>query len=83
MIYNAVPNNQRAAGASAADALASGLGATALLLAISCFAGTALVATMRRMRLRKMRTVDLAAAAAAAHHTIPLPPAEKQVPVAA
>jgi hypothetical protein len=78
-----VPNNQQAAGKPAADALASGLGATALLLAISCFAGTALVATLRRTRLHKMRTVDIAAAAAAAHHTIPLAPAsETKVPVA-
>jgi EmrB/QacA subfamily drug resistance transporter len=84
MIYNAVPNNQRAGGASAADALASGLGATALLLAISCFAGTALVATLRRTRLHKMRTVDVAVAAAAVHHTIPLAPAsEPKVPVTA
>jgi EmrB/QacA subfamily drug resistance transporter len=84
MIFNAVPNNQRADGASAADALASGLGATALMLAISCLAGTALVVTLRRTRLRKLRTVDLAAAAAAAHHTIPLaPPPEAKVPVAA
>jgi len=84
MIYNAVPNNQRADGASAGDALASGLGATALMLAISCLAGTALVVTLRRTRIRKLRTVDLAAAAAASHHTIPLPPApDPKVPVAA
>jgi len=82
MIYNAVPDNQEAAGKPAADALASGLGATALLLAISCFAGTALVATLRRTRLHKMRTVDIAAAAAATHHTIPLAP-ETEVPVTA
>jgi EmrB/QacA subfamily drug resistance transporter len=82
MIYNAVPVNQQAAGKSASEALAAGLGATALMLAISCFAGTALVATLRRMRLHKMRTVDLAAAAAASHHTIPLAP-ETKVSVAA
>src|SRR5690349_9744776 len=83
MIYNAVPINQQAAGKPAADALAAGLGATALMLAIFSFAGTALVVTMRRTRLRKLRTVDLAAAAAAAHHTIPLAPPEAKVPVAA
>jgi hypothetical protein len=86
MIYNAVTVNHKAAGASASDALASGLGATALMLAISCFAGTALVATLRRARLHKLRTVDLAAAAAAVHHTIPLVPtsaSEEKVTVTA
>src|SRR6185437_10658561 len=77
MIYNAVPINQQAAGKSAADALAAGLGATALMLAIFSFAGTALVVTLRRTRLHRLRTVDVAAAAAAVHHTIPLaPPSE-------
>jgi hypothetical protein len=55
------------------------------MLAVFSFAGTALVVTLRRTRLHKMRTVDLAAAAAAAHHTIPLPPAspsEAKVPAA-
>jgi EmrB/QacA subfamily drug resistance transporter len=82
MIYNAVTVNHQAAGESASDALAAGLGATALMLAIFSFAGTALVVTLRRTRIHRLRTVDLAAAAAASHHTIPLPP-EAHVPAAA
>src|SRR4051794_17165529 len=86
MIYNAVTVNHQAAGESASDALAAGLGATALMLAIFSFAGTALVATMRRVHISKRRPVDLAAAAPAAHHTPPLAPApaaEPKTPVAA
>jgi MFS family permease len=84
MVYNAVTNNHREAGASASDPLAAGLGATALMLAIVCFAGTALVATMRRVHLRKQRGGDRIAAATAVHHTIPLAPAsEPKVTVAA
>jgi EmrB/QacA subfamily drug resistance transporter len=84
MIYNAVTNNHQAAGESASDALAAGLGATTLMLAIISLAGTALVVTMRRVRIAKQRPVDLAAAAAAAHHTIPLAPAtEPKVTAAA
>jgi EmrB/QacA subfamily drug resistance transporter len=86
MIYNAVPNNQVAAGKPAADALAAGLGATALMLAIFSLVGTALVVTLRRSRIHKLRTVDRAAAAAAALHTIPVVPAqpsEAKVTVAA
>jgi Na+/melibiose symporter-like transporter len=84
MIYNAVTNNHQAAGESASDALAAGLGATTLMLAIISLAGTALVVTLRRVRIAKQRPVDLAAAAAAAHHTIPLVPAtEPKVTAAA
>ena len=84
MVYIAVTNNHRDAGASASDALAAGLGATALMLAIVCFAGTARVVTMRRVHLHKQRGVDRIAAAAAVHHTIPLAPAsEPKVTVAA
>jgi hypothetical protein len=82
MIYSSVGED---AGGSPSDALASGLGAAALALAIFCACGLVL-ATFGVMRHRKRlatRPVDLAAAAAAAQHTIPVPPAKvPQEPVA-
>jgi EmrB/QacA subfamily drug resistance transporter len=73
MIYNAVTNNHQDAGASAGDALASGLSAAALSMAILSAAGIGLVVLMGRRR-QGARPIDLAAAAAAAAHTIPTKP---------
>jgi EmrB/QacA subfamily drug resistance transporter len=73
MVFNAVTNNHHAAGASASASIADGLASSALLMAILCASGVALVALMIRHRPRKPEAVDLAAAAAAPVHTIPVP----------
>jgi EmrB/QacA subfamily drug resistance transporter len=74
MVYNAVINNHRAAGASASAALADGFASAALLMTLLCAAGIALIVLMRRHRPRQPEAVDLAAAAAAPLHTIPTRP---------
>ena len=74
MIDNAVANNHREAGETAADALAAGLSAAALTMAIWCAAGVALVVLLRRHRARRPQAIDRAAAAAATAHTIPTRP---------
>jgi EmrB/QacA subfamily drug resistance transporter len=72
MIDNAVASNRREAGESAADALAAGLAAASLTMAIWSACGIALIALMARHRRReKVRPLDRAAAAAASLHTIP------------
>jgi sugar phosphate permease len=74
MVNNTVINNQTDAGKSASDALASGLSAASIVMAIWCAAGVALVAFLRRHRARRPEAVDIAAAAAASTHTIPTEP---------
>ena len=72
MIDNAVANNHREAGESAADALAAGLAAASLTMAIWSALGVALIALMARHKHREeVRPVDRAAAAASSLHTIP------------
>ena len=74
-IFNSVTVEETAAGASASDALAAGLSRAALLMAIMCALGIALVLLMARHQQARPRAVDLAAAAAgAASHTIPTRP---------
>jgi EmrB/QacA subfamily drug resistance transporter len=73
MVDNAVTNNHKAAGESTADALAAGLAAASLVMAIWTASGIALVALLRRQRIRA-RAVDVAAAAAATAHTLPVGP---------
>jgi len=74
-VFASVTNNHAAAGASAADALASGLARACLLMAIMCGCGVALaVVAAVQHRPSPLRPVDRAAAAAAATHTIPTPP---------
>jgi MFS family permease len=88
MVFNAVINNHLADGASQADALASGLGSACLLMAILSASGVALVVFLRRHRPREPEAIDLAAAAAAPLHTIPVrsasggssPPAARPAP---
>lgn len=71
-VYSVVTSNHRAAGASAADALAAGMSRSALLLAIMSAAGVLLALLIRRHRLAKLRAVDRATVAAAFVHTIPI-----------
>jgi hypothetical protein len=71
MINNAVANNHADAGASKPDALAAGLGASSLMMAIWCACGIGLVVFLRRHRARRPEAIDIAAAAAASLHTIP------------
>jgi EmrB/QacA subfamily drug resistance transporter len=75
MVSNAVTNNHKAAGESTADSLAAGLAGASLLMAIWTASGVALVVLMRRHRAAPPRPVDLAAAAAATTHTLPVAPA--------
>jgi EmrB/QacA subfamily drug resistance transporter len=71
MINNAVANNHLADGESKSAALASGLGAASLMMAIWCACGIGLVVFLRRHRARAPQAIDLAAAATASLHTIP------------
>ena len=72
MIDNAVANNHSDAGESAPDALAAGLAAASLTMAIWSALGVALIALMARHKHREeVRPLDRAAAAASSLHTIP------------
>jgi EmrB/QacA subfamily drug resistance transporter len=73
MVNNAVTDNQRDAGKSAADALAAGLSRTSILMAIWAAAGIALIVLMRRLHPRSTTGGQRAAAAAVVTHTIPVP----------
>lgn len=71
-IYNSVQVNQLADGASASDALASGLAAAAWLMAVISALGILLaVVAIRRHKSATGTTQDAAASAAAVVHTIP------------
>ena len=74
MIYNAVTVNHQEAGDSASEALAAGLGAASLFMAITSAAGIALLVLLARHRQRPTRLVDRVAAAAGTTHTIPTEP---------
>ena len=74
MIDNAVFNNHLDDGAKKPEALASGLAAASLMMAIWSAAGIGLVALLARYRPRPPEAVDRAAAAANTAHTIPLQP---------
>jgi EmrB/QacA subfamily drug resistance transporter len=74
-VNDAVAADHRAAGDSASEALAAGLGSSALLMAILSALGVLLVGLMRRQKLARSRAVDRAAAAAITTHTIPIQPA--------
>jgi EmrB/QacA subfamily drug resistance transporter len=83
MIFNSVINSHVEDGESQADALAAGLSAASLTMAIWCGCGVALIVLLRRLRARDHgRAADRAAAAASSLHTIPVPAPEKPaVPV--
>ena len=70
MINNAVANNHSADGESASEALAAGLAASALFMAVWSAAGIALIALLARYRPLRPGAVDRAAAAASTTHTI-------------
>jgi EmrB/QacA subfamily drug resistance transporter len=74
MVDNAVVNNHTDAGASPGDALAAGLAAASLMMAIWCAAGIGLIVLMRRLHAGRPRPVDRAAAAASTAHTLPVVP---------
>src|SRR5262249_31596532 len=74
MLNNAVINNHKDAGKSAAASLAAGLSASAVMMAIWSAAGIALVALLARQQRIRARTIDRAAAAAVSVHTIPVEP---------
>jgi EmrB/QacA subfamily drug resistance transporter len=71
MLSNAVGNNHKEAGESAADALAAGLASASILMAIWAGLGVALIALLARHRAAPATSVDRAAAAAISVHTIP------------
>ena len=71
MINNAVAVNHQAAGDSASEALAAGLGASALAMAILSASGVLLVGFLRRYKAPASRP---GIAAAISVHTIPLEP---------
>jgi MFS family permease len=73
MIDNTVLNDHLSHGASRSDALASGLAAASLMMAIWCAAGIGLIVLMARGARGRPSTVERAAAAASAH-TIPTRP---------
>jgi EmrB/QacA subfamily drug resistance transporter len=74
MIDNAVAENHRAAGESASDALAAGLSAAALTMAIWSALAIGLVVVLTRLSGPRSRAVDRAAAAASVSHTLPTEP---------
>jgi EmrB/QacA subfamily drug resistance transporter len=74
MINNAVATDRREAGEPASEALAAGLGAASLTMAIWSALGIALVVLLARHRPVRPRGIDRAAAAAATAHTIPTEP---------
>jgi EmrB/QacA subfamily drug resistance transporter len=74
MVNNAVAANHREAGESASDALAAGLAAASLTMAIWSAAGVALVVLLRRLPKSGTKAIHRAAAAAATAHTIPTEP---------
>ena len=78
-LFNSSINNELDTGASDADALAAGFSSACVLMAIWAALGVALIAVMRRQRLRRARPIDRAAGAAAAFHTIPVPHAQERV----
>ena len=74
-IFNSVTVEETAAGASASEALAAGFSRAAVLMAIMCALGVALVLLMARHQQPRPAAVNFAAAAAgAASHTIPTRP---------
>ena len=73
-IDNAVLDNHLDQGATRANALAAGLAAASVMMAIWTAAGVGLIALMGRYRAGRTSTVERAAAAAATTHTIPTRP---------
>jgi MFS family permease len=74
MVNSTVTSNHQDAGKPAGEALAAGLGASALLMAVLAACGVLLVAFLRRHHAHAPSAVDRAAAAAVTTHTIPTQP---------
>jgi EmrB/QacA subfamily drug resistance transporter len=74
MVNTSAADNARDAGDSAGEALAAGLGASALLMAVLAACGVLLIGLMRRHHVAQARAIDRAAAAAITTHTIPTQP---------
>jgi EmrB/QacA subfamily drug resistance transporter len=70
-IYGGVIEDETAGGASAADALASGLAAASWVMAVFSVAGVAMAVLMGRHQAARGTLADSAAAAAAHTHTLP------------
>jgi EmrB/QacA subfamily drug resistance transporter len=70
-IYSTVIVDRAAAGQPASSALASGLAATAWVMAAFSFVGVVMAVVMRRYRAARGTLQDAAAAAAAHTHTLP------------
>jgi EmrB/QacA subfamily drug resistance transporter len=70
-IFNSVRARHQAAGATAAHALATGFGRSAIGLAFFCAFGIALALLVGRFRPSGSRTAQYAAAAAGTSHTLP------------
>src|SRR4051812_2677180 len=81
-IFNSVTDDHAASGEPAGDALAAGLAAASLTMAIWAAAGVALVRLLAGRRLLRVRAVDRAAAAASTTHTIPIQPVSAEKPAA-
>jgi MFS family permease len=73
-VFSAVTAAHRAAGSAPADALATGLSRSAILIALMSAAGVALALLLRRHRSTRTEAVHRAAAAALTAHTIPVRP---------
>jgi hypothetical protein len=71
MVNDAVINDRRADGHSAAEALAGGLAASAAVMAVWSGLGVGLIVLMARQRIARPRAIDRVAAADAASHTVP------------
>jgi hypothetical protein len=71
MVNDAVINDRRDDGHSAAEALAGGLAASATLMAVWSALGVGLIVLMARQRIARPRAIDRVAAAASASHTLP------------
>ena len=70
-VYNSVTVNQTDDGASASDALASGLAAASWLMALFSFIGVLMAVVIARHRAATGTLNDAAASAAAVSHTLP------------
>ena len=73
-VFNSTTVEETAAGATASDALATGLARASVLMAILSGLGVALALLIARDQKPRSTAVDLAAAAAGTSHTIPTQP---------
>jgi sugar phosphate permease len=73
LVYTTVTQNHLDDGATQSDALASGLAAACVMMAIWAALGVVLIRLMKRV-VPRSRAIDRAAAAAATTHTIPTDP---------